>query len=179
MKVVWTDEASQQLEGIFAFMARSSELYAHRLVNKIVARADALGDFPEMGRNPERYEDPSIRELVVAPYIVVYYISIGGNRTHILCLEDRNPKPLDDDCISPCSCGVFSSSSRRLHLLEQSGARVLLTPCVQGCGAEGQVSHPRLTSEKVHLAVRRLLHGGFDRNRTCVRLFTRQLLEPT
>lgn len=75
MKVVWTDEASQQLEAIFAFVGRSSELYAHRLVNTIVARADALGDFPEMGRNPERYEDPNIRELVVSPYVVVYYIA--------------------------------------------------------------------------------------------------------
>jgi toxin ParE1/3/4 len=82
MKVVWTDEASQQLEGIFTFMARNSELYAHQLVNKIVARADALGDFPEMGRNPERYEDPNIRELVVALYIVVYYIA----RVEILIL---------------------------------------------------------------------------------------------
>jgi plasmid stabilization system protein ParE len=44
VKVIWTDEATDQLEGIYNFLARNSELYARQLVDKLVARADALGD---------------------------------------------------------------------------------------------------------------------------------------
>ena len=75
MKVTWSDEATDQLEGIYNFLTRNSELYARQLVDKLVIRADALGDFPLMGRNAERYDDPNIRELVVVPYIIVYFVA--------------------------------------------------------------------------------------------------------
>ena len=74
MKVVWTDEATEQLDGIYAFVARNSEYYARKLIDKLVARADTLGDFPLFGRMVLRYNDPTIRELVVAPYIIVYLV---------------------------------------------------------------------------------------------------------
>ncbi len=75
MKVTWSDEATDQLEGIYNFLARNSELYARQLVDKLVIRADALGDFPFMGRNADRYDDSNIRELVVVPYIIVYIVT--------------------------------------------------------------------------------------------------------
>jgi plasmid stabilization system protein ParE len=49
MKVVWTDEATLQLDGIYAFVARNSEYYARKLIDKLVARADTLGDFHFLG----------------------------------------------------------------------------------------------------------------------------------
>ena len=45
MKVIWSDLAKEQLEDIFNFASRNSELYAERLVNRLVSRADMLGDF--------------------------------------------------------------------------------------------------------------------------------------
>ena len=75
MRVVWTDEATSHLDGIYAFIALTSSVYARRLIDKIVSRADDLGDFPTMGRVLAKYNDPSIRELVVAPYTVVYLVS--------------------------------------------------------------------------------------------------------
>ena len=33
MKVIWTDEATQQLDGIYAFVARYSEIYARKQPN--------------------------------------------------------------------------------------------------------------------------------------------------
>ena len=74
MKVVWSAEASAQLENIFEFLAKGSEIYAHRTVQKLVARADDLGDFPEMGRVDRHLDDPLIRELLVSPYIVRYFL---------------------------------------------------------------------------------------------------------
>jgi toxin ParE1/3/4 len=74
MRVVWTDEATSHLDGIYAFIALTSPIYARRLIDKLVSRADDLGDFPTMGRVLTKYNDPSIRELVVAPYTIVYLI---------------------------------------------------------------------------------------------------------
>ncbi len=50
------------------------EYYARKLIDKLVARADTLGDFPLFGQMVLRYNDPTIRELVVAPYIIVYLV---------------------------------------------------------------------------------------------------------
>ena len=74
MRVVWTDEATEQLEAIYAFVARNSEFYARKLVDKLVSRADELGDFSLSGRMVAKYNDPTIRELVVAPYTIVYLV---------------------------------------------------------------------------------------------------------
>lgn len=90
MKVIWTDEATDQLEGIYNFLARNSELYARQLVDKLVARADALGDFPLMGRNQERYDHPNIRELIVVPYIMVYFVA--QDQVEILTVLHSNQK---------------------------------------------------------------------------------------
>lgn len=74
MRVVWNQEASAQLETIFEAISRGSEIYARKTVDRLVSRVDDLGDFPEMGRIIFRYNDPSIRELIVSPYIVKYLI---------------------------------------------------------------------------------------------------------
>jgi plasmid stabilization system protein ParE len=43
-------------------------------VDKLVSRADDLGDFSLLGRMAATYNDPTIRELVVSPYTIVYLI---------------------------------------------------------------------------------------------------------
>lgn len=74
MKVIWSDQAKEQLEAIFNFASRTSELYAQRLINRLVARADVLGDFPEMGRINPKLQELSVRELSEAPYRIFYRI---------------------------------------------------------------------------------------------------------
>ncbi len=74
MKVIWSDQAKEQLEAIFNFASRTSELYAQRLINRLVARADVLGDFPEMGRINPKLQELAVRELSEAPYRIFYRI---------------------------------------------------------------------------------------------------------
>jgi hypothetical protein len=74
---------------------------------------------------------------------------------------------------------VLEPEPRRLHYARAVEKARGFPPHMAGYGAEGQVSHPRLTSVEVHLAVRRLLHGGSGQNRTDGILFTRQALSPT
>ena len=78
MKVVWSNQAKEQLEAIFNFASRTSELYAQRLINRLVARADLLGDFPEMGRFNTKLRDLEVRELTEAPYRILYRIERGA-----------------------------------------------------------------------------------------------------
>ncbi len=74
MKVIWSDQAKEQLEAIFNFASRTSELYAQRLINRLVARADVLGDFPEMGRINPKLQELQVRELSETPYRIFYRI---------------------------------------------------------------------------------------------------------
>ena len=74
MTVEWTDVAKQHLQRIYDHIEPQSELYARRMIDKLVLRADGLGDFPEMGREVPEYEDPSVRELLVSPYRIIYVV---------------------------------------------------------------------------------------------------------
>jgi len=42
MKVIWTAKAERQLDHIFEYIASDSELYAYRLVNQIINRAESF-----------------------------------------------------------------------------------------------------------------------------------------
>ena len=75
MKVIWRDEASANLESIYSYISLYyAEDTARNVVNRLVARADELGDFPEMGRVVPELEDPEIRELLERGYRIVYRV---------------------------------------------------------------------------------------------------------
>ena len=50
-KVIWTYEASADLEAIAEYIARDSEYYAERTVEKIIIAVEKLDKFLEMGRS--------------------------------------------------------------------------------------------------------------------------------
>ena len=72
MKVVWTERAWERLTEIEAFVARDNPAAATRLVDKLVARGDALGRYPDRGRKLPELPESGLRELVVNNYRIVY-----------------------------------------------------------------------------------------------------------
>ena len=74
MTVTWRDEATRNLEQLYAFTAAYSEVAARNLINRLVARADALGDFPDLGRVVPELENQDIRELNESPYRIIYRV---------------------------------------------------------------------------------------------------------
>lgn len=74
MKVVWTQTAIEHLTGIFGYIARDSEQYARRMVDRITNRSKQIGGFPESGEIVPEYRDSSIREVIEGPYRIVYRI---------------------------------------------------------------------------------------------------------
>ena len=74
MKVRWTESALEQLDSIHDYIARNSEIYAKRMVEKITRRTMRIADHPLSGRRVAEYDLEQIREVIEAPYRIIYYI---------------------------------------------------------------------------------------------------------
>ena len=73
MRVVFDDEALDDLQRIFAWIAKDNPSAAERLVARIFARAEGLAE-PEFTYTGRPGSDPGTREIIEYPYIVVYEI---------------------------------------------------------------------------------------------------------
>jgi toxin ParE1/3/4 len=73
MQVVWTARALRDLASLRAYIAQDRPVTAERQVERILAAAVRLAQFPESGRPGRR---AGTRELVVtqAPYLVPYRV---------------------------------------------------------------------------------------------------------
>lgn len=70
--LTWSPEAQRDIESIRAYIAEDSTRYADLVVQRIIATVERLETFPESGRIVPERNDPSIREVLVSPYRVVY-----------------------------------------------------------------------------------------------------------
>ena len=75
-KVVWSPEATEDLESIVNYIARGSEYYARAVVTKILEIAGNIKDFPSKGRIVPEFEQENIRECFVYSYRLIYKIEI-------------------------------------------------------------------------------------------------------
>ena len=74
MSVTWTETATDQLEAIRDYLARSSPGYARALAGRVVARTVALTGQPLIGAEVPEYSDPDIREVFEHPYRILYRV---------------------------------------------------------------------------------------------------------
>ena len=74
MKVHWTENAIEHLVNIHEYIATNSPAYAKRMVDKITRRSTQIADFPYSGREVPEYTAEHIRELIEAPYRIIYKI---------------------------------------------------------------------------------------------------------
>lgn len=70
--IVWSPEALSDLQAIHTYVSEDSARYADLVVRRIVAAVEQLGRYPESGRIVPERDDRALREVVVAPYRVVY-----------------------------------------------------------------------------------------------------------
>ena len=70
--VHWSAIAVEHLAGIVKHIGQSSPTYAERMADRILARVDVLGDFPEIGRLVPEARDDDIREIIERPYRIIY-----------------------------------------------------------------------------------------------------------
>lgn len=71
-KLIWSPAARDDLRDIVAFIARDSRARAEAFGYRLISETDRLQEFPEIGRVVPEYRVPTIRELIVRSYRIVY-----------------------------------------------------------------------------------------------------------
>lgn len=74
MKVNWTVAAQKHLVDIYEYIATDSDLYAQRMIDRLTRRSEQIGNFPMSGRVVPEYDLSDIREVIEAPYRIIYRI---------------------------------------------------------------------------------------------------------
>lgn len=77
-RVAWTETAWRDLERIADYIAEDSPGYAAALVRSIRDRARSLEEMAERGRVVPELDQPTVRELLVGSYRLIYEISDGN-----------------------------------------------------------------------------------------------------
>ena len=74
-RVVWTRPARDDLREIRAYIAQDSERYARVVVARLVAAVRRLREHPLSGRVVPELARPTIREVIVGTYRIVYRVT--------------------------------------------------------------------------------------------------------
>ena len=74
MKARFTDEAKTQLRAIHAYLAAEAPPHADAIVDRIIQRAEDVGDFPWSGRTVPEYPLDTLREVFMSPYRILYRV---------------------------------------------------------------------------------------------------------
>ena len=74
VKLSWSPEALEDIEAIASYIERDSPWYAQTVTTKIVAVAEAIPEFPEIGRIVPELGIGNIRERFVYSYRLIYRI---------------------------------------------------------------------------------------------------------
>ena len=73
-KVIWTDNALEELRCAADFIARDSRRYANALLDDALEAARSLRSFPRRGRLVPELLNPEMRELLVGKYRMIYQV---------------------------------------------------------------------------------------------------------
>ena len=68
----WTEEALDWLENIYLYIAMDKPNAAAKVVDGIVAKAELLTSFPDMGIHLRRVEEGEIRMILYGHYRIAY-----------------------------------------------------------------------------------------------------------
>jgi toxin ParE1/3/4 len=74
MRVVWTEQAFLRLAEIEDFISIDNPPAAIRLIARLMEKAEALVEFPQMGRQVPEAPGSNLRELIEGNYRIVYRV---------------------------------------------------------------------------------------------------------
>jgi toxin ParE1/3/4 len=82
-KLIWTDQAINDLGDIGDYIAENSEKYAKLIIKKLFERTDILKTFPQAGRIVPEKNEENTRELIEGNYRIIYEI-VSADQINIL-----------------------------------------------------------------------------------------------
>lgn len=71
-KILWTDPALEDLRDIRDHVSRDRPAAARQLADRLKKSVLRLGDHPLSGRSVPEFPGTNLREVIVAPYRIVY-----------------------------------------------------------------------------------------------------------
>ena len=73
-KVIWTNEAFEDIESTAEYISKDSPFYASAFVEAVLETGKALKDSPKRGRRVPEIDDDNIREIFIKKYRLIYKI---------------------------------------------------------------------------------------------------------
>ena len=73
-RITWSERALQDLKNIVQYIARDDRNTAERFGNLIITKVGSLRTFPRIGRVVPEFREENLREIILAPYRIVYEI---------------------------------------------------------------------------------------------------------
>ena len=83
-KIIWSDAAIADLQGIWDYIAQHDPEAAIRIGRGILAHVRVLANFPYIGPPYPRGSRGTLREIVVRPYRILYDVSEESRSVEIL-----------------------------------------------------------------------------------------------
>jgi toxin ParE1/3/4 len=74
MTVHWTETAMGHLDAIYVYIAQDSPQYALQMVDRLTRRSEQIAGHPLSGRSVPEFDVPQVREVLEAPYRIIYHI---------------------------------------------------------------------------------------------------------
>ena len=71
-RIIWTETAANDLRAIVRYISLDNPEAARRIAQKVLARIDAAAALPHAGRMVPEREDPTVREVLLNPYRIIY-----------------------------------------------------------------------------------------------------------
>jgi len=85
MKVVWSERALARLQQLHDYIARDQPINARRVIQRLLDREAQLITHPQSGRSVPECDDHDVRELIDAPYRILYLVE--ANRVVVLSVR--------------------------------------------------------------------------------------------
>jgi toxin ParE1/3/4 len=95
-RVVWTEAALADVDAIAAFIARDSEFYASAVVGQMLDSAASLADLAERGRVVPELADPTVREVFVHSWRMMYRVQPDVMTVLTVVHQKRHFQPNED-----------------------------------------------------------------------------------
>lgn len=78
-QVKWSPVAIRELQAVHEYISLDSELYADRVIARILERVEMLESHVLIGRVVPEFDKPYIRELIEGSYRIVYLVEDEDN----------------------------------------------------------------------------------------------------
>jgi toxin ParE1/3/4 len=82
-EVILSPKALEDLESIIRYIAQDNPEVARQFGHKLVDHTRVLEVSPIVGKQVPEFNDPSVRQLVLKPYRVIYKINEEKQQIHV------------------------------------------------------------------------------------------------